>query len=341
MSLPIGVFDKEIAPVAWFDTTLQPAGWFSTSNVSLASESGVNAAVSIVEAADGASLTTVIHVSINAAIPESPDSVAQAASVVVGGTSVLVESADSVTTLGGVGADAVVGVVEAPDTASGASSVVVGASAAFGESPDTLSAASPVPVFADAALSESPDTVQAVVVVTVDEGRTADLSLSEAADSVAAESTVRLDAAISLIESADTAQVEPEPAVVQDAVSTGAAGGTGSDAGTGYRYIDRAWVKGLKVVKIGTTWQSTGSVKSGGFATPLVRIHRTRVFNGTVRSTSNCTNALRQIASTQPRQHLKSDSFCQSKTAKSIVSMYNGSSTSLGADELLAIFNWM
>ena len=120
-----------------------------------------------------------------------------------------------------------------------------------------------------------------------------------------------------------------------------AGSGTGSDAGTGYRYIDRAWVKGLKVVKIGTSWQSTGSVKSGGFATPLVRIHRTRVFNGTVRSTSNCTNALRQIASTQPRQHLKSDSFCQSKTAKSIVSMYNGSSTSLGADELLAIFNWM
>ena len=120
-----------------------------------------------------------------------------------------------------------------------------------------------------------------------------------------------------------------------------AGSGTGSDAGTGYVYIDRAWVKGLKVVKIGTSWQSTGSVKSGGFATPLVRIHRTRVFNGTVRSTSNCTNALRQIASTQPRQHLKSDSFCQSKTAKSIVSMYNGSSTSLGADELLAIFNWM
>ena len=120
-----------------------------------------------------------------------------------------------------------------------------------------------------------------------------------------------------------------------------AGSGTGSDAGTGYIYIDRSWVKGLKVVKIGTSWQSTGSVKSGGFATPLVRIHRTRVFNGTVRSTSNCTNALRQIASTQPRQHLKSDSSCQSKTAKSIVSMYNGSSTSLGADELLAIFNWM
>ena len=120
-----------------------------------------------------------------------------------------------------------------------------------------------------------------------------------------------------------------------------AGSGTGSDAGTGYRYIDRAWVKGLKVVKIGTSWQPTGSVKSEGFATHLVRIHRTRVFNGTVRSTSNCTNALRQIASTQPRQHLKSDSSCQSKTAKSIVSMYNGSSTSLGADELLAIFNWM
>ena len=120
-----------------------------------------------------------------------------------------------------------------------------------------------------------------------------------------------------------------------------AGSGTGSDAGTGYVYIDRAWVKGLKVVKIGTSWQPTGSVKSEGFATHLVRIHRTRVFNGTVRSTSNCTNALRQIASTQPRQHLKSDSACQSKTAKSIVSMYNGSSTSLGADELLAIFNWM
>ena len=137
---------------------------------------------------------------------------------------------------------------------------------------------------------------------------------------------------------------------LQDAVPTNAVveplqqstpAGTSGDAGTGYVYIDRAWVKGLKVVKIGTSWQSTGSVKSEGFATPLVRIHRTRVFNGTVRSTSNCTNALRQIASTQPRQHLKSDSSCQSKTAKSIVSMYNGSSTSLGADELLAIFNWM
>ena len=120
-----------------------------------------------------------------------------------------------------------------------------------------------------------------------------------------------------------------------------AGSGTSSDAGTGYVYIDRSWVKGLKVVKIGTSWQPTGSVKSEGFATHLVRIHRTRVFNGTVRSTSNCTNALRQIASTQPRQHLKADSACQSKTAKSIVSMYNGSSTSLGADELLAIFNWM
>ena len=341
MSLPLGTFDKELVPVAWLDATQQPAGWFSNSNVTLASESGVNAAVSIAEAADGASLTTVIHVSINAAIPESPDSVTQAASVVVGGASVLVESADSVTALGGVGADAVVGVVEAPDTASGASSVVVGAAAAFGESPDTLSAASLVPVFADATLSESSDTVQSVVAVTVEDGCTADLWLNESADSVVTGATVRLDAAISLIESADTAQVEPEPVVVQDAVSTGAAGGTGSDAGTGYRYIDRAWVKGLKVVKIGTSWQSAGSVKSGVFAGPTVRTHRTKTFGGTVRSTSHCVPKARAVASGRPLQTLKADSACQSKTAKSIVSMYNGSSTSLGADELLAILNWM
>ncbi len=120
-----------------------------------------------------------------------------------------------------------------------------------------------------------------------------------------------------------------------------AGSGTGSDAGTGYRYIDRAWVKGLKVVKIGTTWQSTGSVKNSGFATPLVRTYRTKAFNGTVRATSDCVQKARQVASGRPQQTLKSDSFCQSKTAKSIVSMYNGSSTSLGADELLAIFNWM
>lgn len=69
----------------------------------------------------------------------------------------------------------------------------------------------------------------------------------------------------------------------------------GSDAGTGYRYIDRALVKGLKVVKIGTTWQSTGSVKSGGLATPLVRIHRTKAFGGTVRSTSHWLHSLHHI----------------------------------------------
>ena len=120
-----------------------------------------------------------------------------------------------------------------------------------------------------------------------------------------------------------------------------AGSGTGSDAGTGYRYIDRAWVKGLKVVKIGTTWQSTGSVKNSGFATPLVRTYRTKAFNGTVRATSDCVQKARQVASGRPQQTLKSDSSCQSKTAKSIVSMYNGSSTSLGADELLAILNWM
>ena len=120
-----------------------------------------------------------------------------------------------------------------------------------------------------------------------------------------------------------------------------AGSGTGSDAGTGYIYIDRAWVKGLKVVKIGTSWQSAGSVKSEGFATHLVRIHRTKAFNGTVRATSDCVQKARQVASGRPQQTLKSDSFCQSKTAKSIVSMYNGSSTSLGADELLAILNWM
>ena len=120
-----------------------------------------------------------------------------------------------------------------------------------------------------------------------------------------------------------------------------AGSGTGSDAGTGYVYIDRAWVKGLKVVKIGTTWQSTGSVKNSGFATPLVRTYRTKAFNGTVRATSDCVQKARQVASGRPQQTLKSDSFCQSKTAKSIVSMYNGSSTSIGADELLAIFNWM
>ncbi len=362
MASPIGLFDKDIAPVAWFDAAIQPAGWFSASNVYLASDSGVAAAITLVEAADGAGATCSVPVTATTVLSELPDiaahaasvavasgvtlveasdSAAHAASVVVGGASVLSESADVVAALGVVVVGTLVGVVEAPDTASGASSVVVGAAAAFGESPDTLSAASLVPVFADATLSESSDTVQSVVAVTVEDGCTADLWLNESADSVVTGATVRLDAAISLIESADTAQVEPEPVVVQDAVSTGAAGGTGSDAGTGYVYIDRAWVKGLKVVKIGTSWQSTGSVKSGGFATPLVRIHRTRVFNGTVRSTSNCTNALRQIASTQPRQHLKSDSFCQSKTAKSIVSMYNGSSTSLGADELLAIFNWM
>lgn len=120
-----------------------------------------------------------------------------------------------------------------------------------------------------------------------------------------------------------------------------AGSGTGSDAGTGYVYIDRAWVKGLKVVKIGTTWQSTGSVKNSGFATPVVRTYRTKAFNGTVRATSDCVQKARQVASGRPQQTLKSDSFCQSKTAKSIVSMYNGSSTSLGADELLAILNWM
>ena len=117
--------------------------------------------------------------------------------------------------------------------------------------------------------------------------------------------------------------------------------GSGSDAGTGYIYIDRSWVKGLKVVKIGTSWQSAGSVKNSGFATPLVRTYRTKAFNGTVRATSDCVQKARQVASGRPQQTLKSDSSCQSKTAKSIVSMYNGSSTSLGADELLAIFNWM
>ena len=125
----------------------------------------------------------------------------------------------------------------------------------------------------------------------------------------------------------------------EQAVTAGS--GTGSDAGTGYVYIDRAWVKGLKVVKIGTSWQSAGSVKSGVFAGPTVRTHRTKTFGGTVRSTSHCVQKARAVASGCPHQTLKADSACQSKTAKSIVSMYNGSSTSLGADELLAILNWM
>ena len=120
-----------------------------------------------------------------------------------------------------------------------------------------------------------------------------------------------------------------------------AGSGTGSDAGTGYVYIDRAWVKGLKVVKIGTSWQSAGSVKSGVFAGPTVRTHRTKTFGGTVRSTSHCVQKARAVASGCPHQTLKAGSACQSKTAKSIVSMYNGSSMSLGADELLAILNWM
>ena len=137
---------------------------------------------------------------------------------------------------------------------------------------------------------------------------------------------------------------------LQDAVPTNAVveplqqstpAGTSGDAGTGYRYIDRAWVKGLKVVKIGTSWQSAGSVKSGVFAGPTVRTHRTKTFGGTVRSTSHCVQKARAVASGCPHQTLKADSACQSKTAKSIVSMYNGSSTSLGADELLAILNWM
>ena len=94
-----------------------------------------------------------------------------------------------------------------------------------------------------------------------------------------------------------------------------AGSGTGSDAGTGYVYIDRSWVKGLKVVKIGTSWQSAGSVKSGVFAGPTVRTHRTKAFNGTVRATSDCVQKARQVASGRPQQTLKSDSFCQSKTA--------------------------
>ena len=134
---------------------------------------------------------------------------------------------------------------------------------------------------------------------------------------------------------------EIKQVVEQKPVSVQSSGGVGGDAGTGYVYIDRAWVKGLKVVKIGTTWQSAGSVKSGVFAGPTVRTHRTKTFSGTVRSTSHCVPKARAVASGCPHQTLKADSACQSKTAKSIVSMYNGSSTSLGADELLAILNWM
>ena len=139
---------------------------------------------------------------------------------------------------------------------------------------------------------------------------------------------------------ADRGTITPVPELQTKPV-VAAGSGTGSDAGTGYVYIDRAWVKGLKVVKIGTSWQSAGSVKSGVFAGPTVRTHRTKSFNGTVRSTSHCVQKARAVASGCPHQTLKADSACQSKTAKSIVSMYNGSSTSLGADELLAILNWM
>lgn len=363
MSSPIGLFDKEIAPVAWFDASLQPAGWFSNSNVTLASESGVGVSVTLVEAADSADSTVGVSVSSTVALSESPDStahsvsvavgagttltetadsVAQAASVVVGVALVPVESSDSVTAIGGVVAGTVIGTVEAPDTASGAFGVVIGATAAFGELPDTLSAGSVVTVSADATLSEPSDTVQSVVAVTVEDGRAADLWLVESADSIGMDSAILLGATVSLIESADTAEPAHEPVAEQATVSTGAtAGGTGSDAGTGYIYIDRSWVKGLKVVKIGTSWQSAGSVKSGVFAGPTVRTHRTKTFGGTVRSTSHCVPKARAVASGRPLQTLKADSACQSKTAKSIVSMYNGSSTSLGADELLAIFNWM
>ena len=134
---------------------------------------------------------------------------------------------------------------------------------------------------------------------------------------------------------------EIKQVVEQKPVSVQSSGGVGGDAGTGYVYIDRAWVKGLKVVKIGTSWQSAGSVKSSIFTSPVVRTHRAKTFSGTVRSTSHCVQKARAAASGCPHQTLKADSACQSKTAKSIVSMYNGSSTSLGADELLAILNWM
>ena len=64
MSLPIGVFDKEIAPVAWFDTTLQPSGWFSTDIVTTESEAqaGVEASAAFNEAAD----TSAAQVSVTA-----------------------------------------------------------------------------------------------------------------------------------------------------------------------------------------------------------------------------------------------------------------------------------
>ena len=146
-------------------------------------------------------------------------------------------------------------------------------------------------------------------------------------------------AIISLVASGTV--IQPEVVTVAEPLQQSTPAGTSGDAGTGYRYIDRAWVKGLKVVKIGTTWQSTGSVKNSGFATPRVRAYRTKTFGGTVRSTSHCVPKARAVASGCPHQTLKADSACQSKTAKSIVSMYNGSSTSLGADELLAILNWM
>lgn len=135
---------------------------------------------------------------------------------------------------------------------------------------------------------------------------------------------------------------EIKQVVEQKPVSVQSSGGVGGDAGTGYVYIDHAWVKALKVVKIKASWQSAGSVQSGGFATNSVRSNRhNNTFNGSTQSVSSCAQIPARTEVLHPQQTLNADSFCISTPASAIVSVYNGSSMSIGADELLAIMDWM
>ena len=132
-----------------------------------------------------------------------------------------------------------------------------------------------------------------------------------------------------------------KPEVVQTAPASAGGSGSSSDAGTGYVYIDRSWVKGLKVVKVGTSWQYRGSVAVSGKSVPLVRSLRTETFKGSTRSVAQCGTETQVLHPTIPHALWGADSFCQSNTEKSIATVYNGGIMSVGADELMAIFELM
>ena len=131
-----------------------------------------------------------------------------------------------------------------------------------------------------------------------------------------------------------TDALTPEDQVVeQQAVGSG----TGGDAGTGYIRIDRSWVKGLKVAKVGVSWPSTGSVTSRFTTVGVSRRVVAKSSGGTVHSASTGSMKPCRTRAIYGVGVARSDSFCLLKTSKITGLSYNCAYEAIDVDVMLAL----